>query len=86
MTGESPDAYEEVKRLLAEPMPNWPGIVASIDILIQQARLSPQYQRERDWYRVHTMLDLDDILKSPEERRAFWAGTMYAQCRQESMS
>lgn len=84
MTEADPDAYAEVKRLLAEPSPNWPGIITWIDVLIEQSRLSPEYQRERDWYQTHTMLDIDDILRSPEGRRAFWAGTMYAQCRQES--
>ena len=77
------DAYEQVKRALSDPDCPWPDVVTWIDVLIEQARRSPEYQLERDWYRTYHAVDMDEILATTEGRRGFQIGTLYARCQQE---
>jgi len=79
-----PTLFERARQRVADPATPWPEVVTWIDLLIEQARRDPEYQRERDWYLAHMRLDLDDILATPEGRQAFQAGMRYAQCRQET--
>lgn len=61
----------------------WPETIARIEALATETRRSPEYQRERDWYRAHHAIDIDDVLSTPEGRLGFHAGMLYARCQQE---
>lgn len=61
----------------------WPETIARIEGLIDETRRSPEFQRERDWYRAHHAIDMDEVLSTPEGRLGFHAGMLYARCQQE---
>ncbi len=84
MTDSDSTLFERARRRVADPATPWPEVVTWIDLLIEQARRDPAYQRERDWYRATLALDIDEVLATPEGRRGFHAGMAYAQCRQET--
>jgi len=62
---------------------SWAKVVARIEGLAAEARRSPEVQRERDWYRAHYAIDIDEVLSAPEGRLGFHAGMLYARCQQE---
>lgn len=62
---------------------SWAEVVSHIKALADQTRRSPEVQRERDWYRAHHAIDIDEVLSTPEGRLGFHAGMLYARCQQE---
>jgi hypothetical protein len=54
-----------------------------IERMAADARRTPEYQAERDWYRTYTAFDIEQVLAAPEGRAGFHAGTLYARCQQE---
>jgi hypothetical protein len=76
--------FERARQRVADPTTPWPEVVTWLEALTEQARRSPEYQRERDWYLTNMGLDPDEILATPEGRQAFQAGMRYVQCQQET--
>lgn len=65
---------------------SWAEVVARIEELAAETRRTPEYQRERGWYRAHHAIDTDEVLSTPEGRLGFHAGMLYARCQQESQA
>lgn len=62
---------------------SWAEVVAGIEDLIVQARRSPEYQRQRDWYRARHAIDIEAVLSTPEGRLGFHAGMLHERCVRE---
>lgn len=63
--------------------PFWLETIARIETLMVETRSSPEYQRERDWYRAHHNIDVEQVLSTPEGRLGFHAGMLYDRCQRE---
>lgn len=54
-----------------------------IERMAADARLTREYQAERDWYQTYTRFDIEQILATSEGRAGFHAGMLYARCQRE---